>query len=109
MLRRGPSCSGRDGRGNTPPRGRFPRERNAGNTNVIIMTVKLTPIYEPIVYSLADIQEAMRSGEDLYQRRWDQTLKAIAQRERDIPGFTRRAPSGLAGVINPLDGSRSDA
>ena len=73
------------------------------------MTVKLTPIYEPIAYSLADIQEAMRSGEDLYQRRLDQTRKMIAQRERDIPGFTRHAPSGLAGVISPPAGSRSDA
>jgi len=39
----------------------------------------------------------------------DQTRKMIAQRERDIPGFTRHAPSGLAGVISPPDGSRSDA
>ena len=86
------------------------RERNAGNTNVIIMTVKLTPIYEPIVYSLAEVREATRAGEDLYQKRLDQTRKMIEQREHNIPGFTRHAPpSGLAGVINPLDGSRSDA
>jgi len=73
------------------------------------MNVKIISIHSPVFYRLADIEQAMRSGEDLYQRRLDQTRKMIAQRERDIPGFTRHAPSGLAGVINPPDGSRSDA
>jgi hypothetical protein len=80
------------------------RERNSGKTNV-----KHTLIYQPIVYRFADIELAMRSGDDLYQRRLDQTRRMLAQRERDIPGFTRHAPPGLSGVISPPDGSRSDA
>lgn len=69
------------------------------------MNAKLIPIHEPIAWTASHT----RSGEDLYQRRLQQTRKMIALRERDIPGFTRHAPSGLAGITNPPSGSRADA
>ena len=56
------------------------------------MTVKLVPIYEPVVWTLADIQEAMREGEDLYQRRLAQAREMLAEREKDIPSFVRHTP-----------------
>lgn len=56
------------------------------------MIVKFVPIYEPVTYSLADIQQAMREGEDLYLRRLAETRKMLAERERNISGFTRHAP-----------------
>ncbi len=56
------------------------------------MTIKLVPIYEPIAFSVADIQQAMSEGEDLYQQRLQQTREMLIKREQDIPGFTRYAP-----------------
>jgi hypothetical protein len=60
------------------------------------MHIKLVPIYEPVAFNLADIQQAMREGEDLYQRRLAQTREMLAEREKDIPGFTRYAPDERA-------------
>jgi hypothetical protein len=64
----------------------------APSNNVNDMTIKLIPINAPIIWTLADVQEAMQFGEDLYQQRVQAAREMLVKREQDIPGYVAYAP-----------------